>query len=126
MPGTTLPQFFTEASGGRFTVTGQVTDWVESTLTLADWLGFVRSGEYLNVDMDLAASVLRVVDPFIDFADFDGDGDGVTDVALLYPRSIGSCQRMMTPTAAVRRFARPDRTPAPFVTEDVTATGSRS
>jgi len=86
----TLAEFYDEVSGGRFAVSGDVADWVRTSLTRAEVVGSsygigsdARTDEYLIEALELA-------DPGIDFGLYDSDGpdampnsgddDGVVDV----------------------------------------------
>ena len=74
----TVSEFYSEASGGRFTVTGQTTPWVRTSLTMAEVVG----SEYgLGGDAQTGTYLLEAVaaaDFLIDFTQFDSDGpDGV-------------------------------------------------
>lgn len=100
-PGT-VPAFFSELSGGRLKVTGQVTPWVRTSLTLeqvtAGNAGFgseARVGEYI-------LDALEKADAVVDFRQFDNDGpdgvpssgddDGVLDVlAIEFMEVAASC-----------------------------------
>ncbi len=77
-PHGTVQEFYREASGGRFEVTGQVFPWVRTSLTMADVVGSeyglggdARTGDYLW-------EAVAAVDSVVDFGLFDNDGpDGV-------------------------------------------------
>jgi M6 family metalloprotease-like protein len=75
----TLAEFYEDQSGGRFTVTGDVTDWLQTDVTLLEGAGSVDghglTGDSLRVHI---ARLLQQLDPVLDFGQFDNDGpDGV-------------------------------------------------
>jgi M6 family metalloprotease-like protein len=98
----TLTEAYLEMSRGQLTVTGEVTPWVRTSLTLAEVVGEssglgedARVGEYLVEALDLA-------DPGIDFSLYDNDGpdgvansgddDGLVDaIAFEFIEVAGSC-----------------------------------
>ncbi len=98
----TITEYYTEVSGGRFTVAGQVLPWVRTSLTMAQTVGSsfglggdAQTGTYL-------LEALQLVDPTVDFAQFDSDGpdgmpnsgddDGVVDaVAFQFLEVSASC-----------------------------------
>lgn len=91
--GGTLPDFYREASGGRFEFEGTVVPWVRTSVTIfeaageLDGHGYIgeRRGEYI-------VEALRLADEAVDFADFDGDGNGTADaVAIEFLEPAGSC-----------------------------------
>lgn len=77
-PAGTLSEFYSESSGGVFTVRGEVSDWVRTGLTVAQVRGDNyglgsdgRTGEFMR-------DALALADAAVDFAAFDNDGpDGV-------------------------------------------------
>lgn len=73
----TLTEFFAEASGGRFTVTGQALPWVRTQITLRQTVGssFGLSGSQTGVYL---VQAVAQADQAADFGLFDNDGpDGV-------------------------------------------------
>jgi len=76
----TVTEYYREVSGGRFEVTGQVTPWVRTGLSMAEVVGSTyglgedaKTGDYL-------LQALAAADTLIDFRQFDNDGpDGVPD-----------------------------------------------
>jgi M6 family metalloprotease-like protein len=77
----TMTDFYSDASRGLFTVAGTVTDWVRTSLTMAEVVAGsfglstvdARVGEYLSEAVALA-------DEAVDFRLFDNDGpDGIPD-----------------------------------------------
>jgi M6 family metalloprotease-like protein len=75
----TLAEFYEDQSGGLFTVTGDVTDWLQTDVTLLEGAGSVEGhgliGDSLRVHV---ARLLQQLDPVLDFGAFDNDGpDGV-------------------------------------------------
>jgi M6 family metalloprotease-like protein len=101
-PYGTVTEFYTEASGGRFSVTGQTTPWIRTSLTMAEVVGSewglgedARTGSYL-------LEAVAAADALLDFSRFDNDGpdgipdsgddDGVVDaVAVQYLEVAASC-----------------------------------
>jgi M6 family metalloprotease-like protein len=78
-PRGTLTALYQEMSGGRLNVTGEVNDWVRTSLTRAEVVGTsnglvredARTGEFL-------LDALRQADPGFDFGLYDNDGpDGL-------------------------------------------------
>lgn len=74
----TLTDYYLEASGGRFRVTGRVASWVRTSLTRIEVVGAsyglgedARTGDFL-------IQALAAADPELDFRQFDNDGpDGI-------------------------------------------------
>ncbi|HSG48068.1 MAG TPA: M6 family metalloprotease domain-containing protein [Longimicrobiales bacterium] len=79
-PRGTVTEFYSEASLGKFTVTGDVSPWVRTSLTRAQAVGAeyglgedARVGEYLLEALDS-------LDADVDFRQYDNDGpDGIPD-----------------------------------------------
>jgi immune inhibitor A len=77
-----MRDFYLENSYGLLDVQGQVVGWVRSSRTYEYYHDF-SAGLNLNPTTDrnargMAEEALRLVDPFVDFSDFDNDGpDGV-------------------------------------------------
>lgn len=77
----TLAEFYENQSGGLFTVTGDVTNWLQTNVTLLDAAGSVEghglTGDSLRVHV---ARLLEQADAVLDFGAFDNDGpDGVAN-----------------------------------------------
>lgn len=101
-PDGTLTEFYSELSRGRLTVTGRVTPWVRTHLTLQEvTAGQAGFGPEARV-LDYLWSALQQADPLVDFGEFDNDGpdgvpnsgddDGVVDaVAFEFLEVSGSC-----------------------------------
>jgi M6 family metalloprotease-like protein len=76
----TVSEFYAEASGGRFGVTGQTTPWIRTSLTMEEVVGSeyglgedARTGQYL-------LEAVAAADEYLDFSQFDNDGpDGIPD-----------------------------------------------
>lgn len=101
-PFGTASEFYAEASGGLFSLTGQVAPWVRTSLTMAEVVGSewglgddARTGAYLF-------EAVAAADSLIDFTQFDNDGldgipnsgddDGVADaVAIQFLEVSASC-----------------------------------
>ena len=101
-PDGTLTEFYGELSRGLLTVTGRVSPWVRTHLTLeqvtAGQAGFGAEARVL----EYLWNALQQADPHIDFGEFDNDGpdgvpnsgddDGVVDaVAFEFLEVAGSC-----------------------------------
>ncbi len=93
-PDGTLREYYSEVSGGRFTIGGAVAPWVRTSVTLAEAVGDSyglggdnRMGDYL-------VEALTLADANIDFGLFDNDGpdnvpnsgddNGVVDALAFY------------------------------------------
>ncbi|NNM33624.1 MAG: M6 family metalloprotease domain-containing protein, partial [Gemmatimonadetes bacterium] len=97
-----LTEFYSELSRGLLTVTGQVTPWVRTHLTLQQvTAGQAGFGEESRV-LEYLWNALQQADPHVDFGAFDNDGpdgvpnsgddDGVVDaVAFEFIEVSGSC-----------------------------------
>jgi len=118
--GGTLPDFYREASGGRFEFEGTVVPWVRTSVTIfeaageLDGHGYIgeRRGEYI-------VEALRLADETVDFADFDGDGDGTAEaVAIEFLEPAGSCGGPgIWPHLSTTRVGTEDG--KPFASEDL-------
>jgi len=101
-PDGTLQEFYRDVSRGRLNVTGEVTPWVRTHLTLdqvtAGQAGFGEEARVLEYLWD----ALQQTDPLVDFGAFDNDGpdgvpnsgddDGIVDaVAFEFLEVSGSC-----------------------------------
>lgn len=101
-PYGTASEFYAEASGGRFGLTGQVTPWIRTSLTMAEVVGSEAGlGEDARTEAYLFEAV-AAADSLLDFTRFDNDGpdgipnsgddDGVADaVAIQFLEVAGSC-----------------------------------
>ena len=127
----TLSEFYDEVSGGRLSVTGDVADWVRTSLTRAEVVGSsyglggdARTAEYLVEALELA-------DPGVDFGLYDNDGpdghpnsgddDGVVDVvAFQFHEISASCGGLgiWPHRSSIRNW-----TGAPFITDDAQTGG---
>ncbi len=98
----TVSEYYAEVSGGRFGLTGQVSPWVRTSLTMSEVVGT----EYgLGDDAQTGTYLLEAVaaaDGAMDFSQFDNDGpdgipnsgddDGVVDaVAIQFLEVAASC-----------------------------------
>lgn len=75
----TLAEFYEDQSGGAFTVTGDVTDWIQTDVSLFGAAGS-QNGHGLIGDSisHHVAQLLTQIDSELDFGEFDNDGpDGV-------------------------------------------------
>ena len=98
----TLTDFYRELSGGRLELSGQVTPWVRTSLTVAQvTAGEAGLGENSRV-VEYIWEALQEADAHVDFGQFDNDGpdgqpnsgddDGVVDVvAFEFLEVSGSC-----------------------------------
>jgi len=89
-----MTNYFKEVSYGNTTVTGTTLDWLSSTHTLAyygtDYNGEIDSGETGTTPIyELAREAVQLADPFINFADYDNDGDGYVDHVIIIHAGAG-------------------------------------
>lgn len=127
----TLTEYYDEVSGGRLAITGDVADWVRTSLTRAE---VVASSYGLGSDARTAEyliEALELVDPGIDFGLYDNDGpdgipnsgddDGVVDVvAFQFIEISASCGG---PGIWPHRSSIRGWTGAPFTTNDLRESG---
>lgn len=75
----TLPEFYEDQSGGVFTVTGEVSGWLQTDVSLFDAAGSLEGHGFVGDSVDVhVARLLDQLDPDVDFGEFDNDGpDGV-------------------------------------------------
>lgn len=73
-PGGSVTDYFTEVSYGQVTMTGQVVDWYDG-------------GTY-SVYYDYS-SLFSALDPFVDYSQYDGDGDGNVDAVVVLRAGTG-------------------------------------
>ena len=133
-PFGTVTEYFSEVSGGRFTLSGQVFPWVRTSLTMAEVVGAEwglgddgRTGEYLF-------EAVAAVDATVDFGLFDNDGpdgipnsgddDGQVDaVAIEFQEIAASCGGpSIWPHRSRLQYWREDE--EPYVTDDLRPDGS--
>jgi len=124
-----LSEYYTEISGGVFTMTGEVSDW--ATLpNSATYYEPVGEDKYGKTDEFLRDALLEA-DGAIDFGDYDNDGpdnipnsgddDGFVDVAaFIYATEAKSCGG---PGIWPHRWTYEAWWPAPFTTGDVSQNG---
>jgi M6 family metalloprotease-like protein len=132
-PYGTASEFYAEASGGLFGLTGQTTPWVRTSLPMAEVVGSewglgddAKTGTYLF-------EAVAAADPLIDFTQFDNDGpdgipnsgddDGVADaVAIQFLEVSASCGGpSIWPHRSRLEYWNDD---VPFETEDFGANGT--
>jgi M6 family metalloprotease-like protein len=79
--GSTLADFYEDQSGGAFTVTGDVTGWLQTDVTLLGAAGSLNGHGWVGEDVDQhVVALLSQLDPELDFGAFDNDGpDGVAN-----------------------------------------------
>lgn len=88
----TLSGFYAAASGGRLTVEGTVTPWVDTEMTVLEASGSVDGHGWITPETRTwVAQAVAAADPFIDFRTFDEDGNGLIEIAVQYPDVAGSC-----------------------------------
>jgi M6 family metalloprotease-like protein len=133
-PTGTMSDHYREMSGGKFTVTGEVFDWVALPKDDAFYAGppgcngICRDSEL----GDMLTTALQLVDADIDFTRFDNDGadnqpnsgddDGFVDfVAFVHPETGGECQG--NDNIWSHRFSLAALTGSDFVTADSGALG---
>lgn len=77
--GSTLPEFYEDQSGGAFTVTGDVSAWLQTDVSLFDAAGSLEGHGFVGDSVDVhVARLLDQLDPDVDFGEFDNDGpDGM-------------------------------------------------
>lgn len=77
--GSTLADFYEEQSGGAFTVTGDISDWLQTDVTLFDAAGSLNDHGWVGDRIDEhVVGLLSQLDPELDFGEFDNDGpDGI-------------------------------------------------
>ena len=77
--GSTLADFYEDQSDGAFTVTGDVSDWLQTDVTLLEAAGSLEGHGWVGDSIDVhVARLLTQLDPDVDFGVFDNDGpDGI-------------------------------------------------
>lgn len=77
--GSTLSEFYEDQSGGAFTVTGDVSAWLQTDVSLFDAAGSLEGHGSVGDSVDVhVARLLDQLDPDVDFGEFDNDGpDGM-------------------------------------------------
>jgi len=75
----TLADFYEDQSGGAFTVTGDVADWLQSDIDILDAADLVEGHGSVGDSIDAhIVDLLEQLDPSLDFGLFDNDGpDGI-------------------------------------------------
>lgn len=99
-PRGTVSDFFSDQSGGVFTIDGEVVPWVRTSITLVEAAGTDGTfGERLG---DYIREAIAMADPSVDFGRFDNDGpdgvpnsgddNGVVDgITIQFQEVAGSC-----------------------------------
>ncbi|MFQ6093803.1 MAG: M6 family metalloprotease domain-containing protein, partial [bacterium] len=84
VPTGSMYEYFQEVSYGQFFISGVVAGWFELPQTNEYYAGdeFGR-GEWPQNRKRLAYDAVVVADPYVDFSQFDGDGDGFVDALFI-------------------------------------------
>jgi immune inhibitor A len=102
-PGGALLRFYDEMSRGKLRMSGTVTPWVRTGVTLLQAAGTVEGHGWIGDRMsDYIVQAVQAVDSIVDFGQYDNDGpdgvpnsaddDGVVDaIAIEYLEVGGSC-----------------------------------
>lgn len=89
-----MASFYKEVSYGQIRITGKTFGWFNFGATANNPLGLPRAAVAVDITTGGVAQfipqVIRQTDPFIDFSQFDGDGDGRVDVLIVtFPNPTG-------------------------------------
>ncbi|MFH1688321.1 MAG: M6 family metalloprotease domain-containing protein [bacterium] len=77
IPTGSLREYYEEISYGTFSPAGTVTVWVEAPQPYSYYTdGNYGFGGYPNNSQGLLEDCVEILDPILDFSQFDGDGDG--------------------------------------------------
>ncbi len=79
-----MREYYEEVSYGQFTLAGVVTAWLSAPQTREYYAGegFGR-GAWPESSRRLAYDAVKAADPYVDFTQFDGDGNGVVDALFI-------------------------------------------
>lgn len=99
-PRGTVGDFYSDQSGGVFTIHGEVAPWVRTSVTLVEAAG--TDGTFGDRMRDYIREAIRLADESVDFGVFDNDGadgipnsgddDGTVDgISIQYLEVAGSC-----------------------------------
>ncbi len=86
-----MRDYYSEISGGDFTVTGVVTHWYRAPEDYSYYVGDNNgTGAYPNNSQGLVEDIVEIANGDIDFSNFDNDGDGVVDALAIVHAGPGS------------------------------------
>jgi immune inhibitor A len=84
MPTGSMVEYYQEISYGAFTPEGVVTAWVTAPHEYSYYVGYnYGMGEYPNNSQGLLEDCVTMLDPTIDFSQFDNNGDGYAEGIFL-------------------------------------------
>jgi M6 family metalloprotease-like protein len=94
-PPYSVTTYYDELSNGLLAVGGDIVNWV-TVDSAASWYEGTTNGLFPSPDSartgDFIEELLDAADPFVDFSQYDGDGDGYVDLlAILHPLRDGAC-----------------------------------
>jgi len=83
-----LRDYYTEVSYGKFTISkdSDISQWVRAPNDYSYYIGDsfgIYPGNYPNNVQGIVIAACSLVDPFIDFSDYDQDGDGIVDAIFI-------------------------------------------
>lgn len=83
-----LRDYYTEISYGKFTISKNsiVSQWVMAPHDYSYYIGDsfgIYPGDYPNNVQGIVVAACSLADPFVDFADFDEDDDGIVDALFI-------------------------------------------
>ncbi|MBT3231654.1 MAG: M6 family metalloprotease domain-containing protein [Calditrichaeota bacterium] len=76
-----MRDYYSEVSGGDFTVSGVVTRWYRAPENLEFYVGsdYGTGMDYPNNSQRLVEDIIALADEDVDFSNYDNDGDGIVD-----------------------------------------------
>ncbi len=76
-----MRDYYSEVSGGNFTVTGVVTRWYRAPENLEYYVGsnYGTGMNYPNNSQRLVEDIVALADEDVDFSEYDNNGDGIVD-----------------------------------------------
>ena len=84
IPTGSLLEYYQEISYGAFTPAGTVTVWITAPHNYSDYVGsYYGMGSYPNNSQGLLQDCVNLLDPTLDFAQFDNNGDGYVEGIFL-------------------------------------------
>ncbi len=83
-----LRDYYTEVSFGKFTIdtASMITDWVRAPNNYSYYIGDsfgIYPGTYPNNVQGIVVAACSLADPFVNFSEFDTDGDGIVDAIFI-------------------------------------------